>query len=86
MKAHMQVLDRLNDILGEEHDYAILHEFMVKHPELLSDEKTREKLFIAIEKERKEFFEVVKPLGEIIYVEKPAGYVSRVKTYWGENF
>jgi hypothetical protein len=86
MKASVNVLDKLSDVLGEDHDYAILHEFMLKHPELLSDEKIREQLFIAIEKERKGFFNTVKPLGEIIYVEKPAAYVSRVKTYWDENY
>ena len=72
----------LANYLGDDHDLAVLHQFIEDHPERFESSTEREALFALIESRRLELQSAAKILGRKIYAEKAKDFVSRVSVYW----
>jgi hypothetical protein len=72
----------LSDYLGDDHDLAELRQVVTSQPDLFDDEQNLEVLLALIDQRRAELEAAAHPLGERIYVEKPANFVDRMAAYW----
>lgn len=75
-------LDRLGDILGEDHDLAELMNLLRDRPDLCPDPRERS-LFRALANQRRNELQVAgEILGRRLYAEKPGSLSSRFGEYW----
>lgn len=75
-------LERLGDLLGQEHDLAELLRLLAIDPDLCPDPVERS-LFAALAQHRRaELQAAARVVGTRVYAEKPKGFVSRVGSYW----
>ncbi|CAN5528700.1 CHAD domain-containing protein [soil metagenome] len=81
VRARRDELDRLSDILGDEHDLAVMQELIAPDPCAFAGYRTIQALFGLIERRRVELQHRTKVLGERVYAEDPAHFESRFKTY-----
>lgn len=78
-------LDRLGEILGEEHDLASLLDLLSVDPGLTPDQVERS-LFAALAQHRRaELQAAARVLGSRIYHESPQRFASRLEAYWDSN-
>jgi CHAD domain-containing protein len=75
-------LDRLGDILGEEHDLAELLSLLSVAPDLCPDPVERSLLAALAQHRRGELQLAARVLGARVYAEKPKAFVSRLAAYW----
>lgn len=73
---------RLADYLGEDHDLAVLHQFIVSHPERFENDSELEALIALLKRRRGELQSAAKFLGQRIYAEKARDFVDRLGAYW----
>jgi CHAD domain-containing protein len=72
----------LSDLLGDDHDLAILHQILLAEPEFGQDED-RQAVLIGLIKSRRNVLETAAQLlGERIYAEKPKRLRQRLEHYW----
>jgi CHAD domain-containing protein len=72
----------LSDLLGDDHDLAVLHQILLTEPEFGQDED-RQAALIGLIKSRRTMLETAaQPLGERIYAEKPKRLRQRLEHYW----
>ena len=81
MRLRSQALKRLADMLGEDHDLAMMHELMRAQPELFGSETVRQRLVVVIERRRSELQKTAFALGEDLYRESPEQLVARWRRY-----
>ena len=75
-------LDRLGDLLGEEHDLAEMLSLLAVTPDLCPDDVERS-LFAALAQHRRgELQAASRVLGTRVYAEKPKAFVARLGAYW----
>lgn len=75
-------LERLGDILGDEHDIAALLGLLAVTPRLCPD-PTERSLFAALAQHRRsELQAAARVLGTRAYAEKPAAFATRIESYW----
>lgn len=72
----------LADLLGAEHDLAVLEELLVREPAMLPDESAREVLSALIARNRVLLQETSRPVGQRVYAEEPDAFVDRLASYW----
>ncbi len=82
LKPFAKRLKGLSDILGDDHDLAVLTEMISATPSLFGGNKAVALVVTAARVRRDELQAEVFPLGEDIYVEDPAVFVSRIGAYW----
>lgn len=75
-------LDQLGEMLGEEHDLAVLAETVASDPALCSDPAQRRLLYAVAAYERRVLQTNALSLGERLYVESPPMFVTRLAGYW----
>ncbi len=75
-------LDRLGELLGREHDLAVLGELVAADPAATADERERTLLLVLIHRARLGLQWEGRPLGTALYREKPAAFVRRIEGYW----
>lgn len=75
-------LDRLSEILGGEHDLAVLLGVLIDDPSLTSDPAERALLFAIAQQRRRELQAASLTLGARMYSEPPGRFVTRVEGYW----
>lgn len=76
-------LERLGNILGEDHDLAELLELLGNRPDLCPDPRERS-LFRALANQRRSELQIAAEiLGRRVYAEKPKSLASRFGEYWG---
>ncbi len=80
--AYAKSLDELGELLGDDHDLAVLAELAYEHPEAFDDERERSLLLVLVERLRGELQYAAAPLGRAIYAEEPEQFVSRLGSYW----
>lgn len=81
VRARRDELDRLSDILGDEHDLAVMHELIAPDPCAFAGYRTIQALFGLIERRRVELQHHAQALGERLYAEEPDHFEVRFKTY-----
>lgn len=72
----------LADILGNDHDLAMLDMLLESEGEQLSDEQTRQKLQQIIRQEQQRLRQEAWLIGQRLYAEKPKVQKKRFKNYW----
>lgn len=72
----------LSNYLGEDHDLAVLKEFVSSQPERFDRDRELDFLIPAIEHRQKELRTAAISLGKKIYAEKPKNFVRRLGNYW----
>jgi CHAD domain-containing protein len=90
-KIHSKCMSRYNtsvkkmaDLLGEHHDMALLHSMLLKHPERYGTYHEIMALLELIDRRKKELWEQTKPLGNLIFLEKPRIIEKRMLEKWEE--
>jgi len=81
MTALAEEAGRLSDLLGEEHDLAVLGQTLTEDPAAF-DPTEVEALLALIEGRRKHLRDEAEPLGRRFYVESPKRFVRRLGAYW----
>ena len=72
----------LSDYLGEDHDLAVLKQFILSQPERFDRQNKLETLTALIDRRREVLQSAAIFLGRKIYTEKPTNFVDRLGNYW----
>ncbi|HEV7224587.1 MAG TPA: CHAD domain-containing protein [Pirellulales bacterium] len=79
MKSRTASLKRLSDLLGDDHDLVVLAESARNQ---LAGHDALPRCIELVDRRRDELFEELKPLGRLLYAEKPKGLRRRIEAYW----
>lgn len=82
MRAWQSELKRLSDLLGDDHDLAMLETTIADEPELFDAAADRRACAALIRARSGELRAAAQSLGRRIFAEKPRCLVRRWKTYW----
>lgn len=74
--------DELGDLLGDDHDLAVLGEIVLTDPGSYGGEHAVAAYTGLIEQRRRELQEAARPLGERLLAEKPGRMTTRLGSYW----
>lgn len=75
-------LDTLGELLGDDHDLAILAETILENPQSCSDERERWMLIALIHERRANLQVQAFRSGAALYSEAPDSFVDRIGAYW----
>jgi CHAD domain-containing protein len=75
-------LDRLGDLLGEDHDLAETMELLGEKPEIAPNPRERSLFSALANQRRRELRLAAEVLGRRVYAEKPASLTARFGEYW----
>jgi CHAD domain-containing protein len=74
--------DRMGDLLGDDHDLAVLRQMLTRDPGSFGDDGDRETLLALIDRRRAELEQEVMPLGDRFFQDRPRRFVRPLKGYW----
>ncbi len=77
-----QELDVLSELLGDDHDLAVLAETVLEHPESCRDDRERWMLIALIHERRANLQAQAFRIGAATYAELPDAFVDRIGVYW----
>jgi len=80
MRARNKELDRLADLLGEEHDLAVLLETLQEQAHLSN--KDRERILRKVTSRKQRLRRQACRLGGLVFAESPTSLVTRLEAYW----
>lgn len=80
--AHARSLDRLGELLGDEHDLALLFDIVRDNDAATADERERTLLLALIYRTRLELHWSARPLGTSLFAEEPDQFVARLRAYY----
>ncbi|MFE4104713.1 CHAD domain-containing protein [Almyronema epifaneia] len=72
----------LADYLGDDHDLAMLRQFLLSQPKRLKGNEHLEVLITLIDHRQAELQTAAHFLGQRLYAEKPKHFIRRLKAYW----
>ena len=75
-------MDRLGELLGDEHDLAVLHTALGGSPDHPADTDTAWLLGAVTARRRVELTNEARALGPSLYAEHPDAFVDRMRGYW----
>ena len=75
----------LADLLGDDHDLAVLHATLRDEPQLAPDKETAQALIGLLKQRRRELQMQAWPLGTRVYAEDPKDFVARMEAYWASS-
>lgn len=82
MEPFVEQADHLGELLGKDHDLAVLHRMVTTDPQRFGGEEARELLFALIAHRRKELEAEATLLGQRLFQDSPAVFARRLKGYW----
>jgi CHAD domain-containing protein len=82
MKARRDEASLLADLLGDDHDLAVLRETLLQSPDEFGDEQLIRTTLGLITQRQAELRAEAKPLGARLLAEKPKRFVRRIRRYW----
>ncbi len=82
MQLRSDTLKRLSDMLGDDHDLAVMLELMRSQPDLFGESAQRERLEVMIAERRGELQSGALKTGSEIYLDAPDELVARWRRYW----
>lgn len=83
LKALKQQTKKLADLLGDDHDLAVLRTFITNAPEAFAEDSDQLGVLLALIQQRQlELQTQAQFLGQRIYAEKPKVFVKRMGNYW----
>ena len=74
--------DRMAELLGDDHDLAVLRQMLTDDPERFGDGRITEMLLALIDRRRAELEEDFIPLGQRFFQDGPKEFTRRLKGYW----
>jgi CHAD domain-containing protein len=74
--------DRMGDLLGDDHDLAVLRQMLTDDPDRFGDDGDRETLLALIDRRRAELEREAIRLGGRFFQDKPKQFARRLKGYW----
>jgi CHAD domain-containing protein len=74
--------DLMQQLLGDDHDLAVLRQMLTDDPEPYGDRDDAEVLLALIDRRRAELQEEAMPLGERFFQDSPEDFGARLKGYW----
>ena len=74
--------DRMGELLGDDHDLAVLRQMLTDDPERFGDAGDREVLLALIDRCRAELEQESMLLGRRFFQDKPRQFARRLKGYW----
>ncbi len=72
----------LSDYLGDDHDLAVLHQFIVESVEGSGNSAQGQGLIALIERRRAQLQWLAQSAGQRLYAEAPENFVNRIGAYW----
>ncbi len=75
-------LDELGELLGYDHDLAVLAQTIIDHPDSCRDDRERWMLVALIHERRTTTQSQAFRLGSALYIEQPSAFVERIGAYW----
>jgi len=72
----------LADLLGDEHDLAVLSQFLTEAPAKFGDPSAVAALLALVVRRRTELQQAAKMLGKKVHRERPRDFVARLHDYW----
>jgi CHAD domain-containing protein len=75
-------LDELGELLGDDHDLAVLAETILAYPQSCRDERERWMLIALIHERRARLQAQALRHGAALYTEEPEAFVDRIGAYW----
>jgi hypothetical protein len=75
-------LEHLGELLGEEHDLAMLHETIRAQRDCFAHERDYRRLRLLVDKRRQRLRAEARPLGERLFAERPRDLRRRFRTYF----
>lgn len=82
MRARAKALKKLSDLLGTDHDVAVLRETLAAEPDLLPEPEPRAALSQALGSWQALIRRRARKQGALLYAEKPKAYSRRISQYW----
>ncbi|NKQ11954.1 CHAD domain-containing protein [Pseudomonas sp. SST3] len=82
MRLRADSLKRLADLLGDDHDLAMMQYLLREQPQLFGDQPVLERLGPAIAERRSELQRAALGLGDELYREAPRDLAARWRRYW----
>jgi CHAD domain-containing protein len=82
MEPLVEQTDHLGELLGEDHDLAVLGQRVTADPERFGGEEVRELLFTLIARRRRELQAEAMLLGQRLFQDPPPAFARRLKGYW----
>src|SRR5262245_34278033 len=82
MKDVEKALHDLTDRLGDDHDFAELRKTLTASTKLIAGAHGVGTILELIDRRRAELQAAARPLGELVYAEKPAPFTRRIGSYW----
>src|SRR5262245_24595938 len=74
--------DRMGDLLGDDHDLAVLRQMLTRDPRPVADGGEGETLLARIDRRRAELAQELLLLGERFFQDRPRELARRLKGYW----
>ncbi len=82
LAAHAARLDELGELLGDDHDLAVLGAIIRDEDAATADQRERTMLLALIHRTRLELQYQARPIGWALYAETPAEFTARIGAYW----
>ena len=77
-----ELLKELSDLLGDDHDLAVLRSLLAGRPDDFGEKHDVESLIALIDRRRAELEEEAQPIGDLLYAEKPKRLAKRLRRRW----
>jgi hypothetical protein len=82
LRVHCRGADALGDLLGNDHDLAVLRATLLEDPHQFGRESDQQALLSLIDRRRAELQAKARPLGQRLFAEKPRRLAERFRSYW----
>ena len=82
MEVERRVGNELADLLGDEHDLAVLQQTLDAEPERFGEERDRQDLVGLIKQSRAQLQSEAHELGARVFAERPDARAERFQRYW----
>lgn len=82
VEARAKEAHRLGDLLGDDHDLAVLRSHLASDPQEYGKKRDVQAFIALIDRRRKQLQHACRPLGERLLAEKKSAHVHRMEKYW----
>jgi len=82
VKAHRRQAHELTDLLGDDHDLAVLRQDLLGQPERFGGERSVAAVCGLLDRRRAELQSAARVVGQRCFAEEPKRFASRLRSYW----
>ena len=85
LKAFATRAHRLADLLGDDHDLAVLADYIARHPQCFDGESARQALLSVLQRRRAALQRRALRLGDELYAQSPKQFAGAIERGWGKR-